>query len=67
MDVKYTWILGQGKTFRQLRLQFPLSFIDQAVYQVRGGNGKDHNFSPLESSNLVKVADSDYDVKKISQ
>ena len=57
MDVEYTWILCQEKNCRQFKLQYPLAFIDRAVYPVRGegdgvkeGDGGDRYFSPLQSS-----------------
>ena len=38
MDIKYSWILWQGKNFRQFRLLTLNSFIGQFVYPV-GGDG----------------------------
>ena len=38
MDIKYTWIYGQGKFCRQIRLLIWISFIDQFVHPV-GGQG----------------------------
>ena len=40
MDVEYTWILGQEKNCRQIRLQFPLAFVSRDVYPVGGQRRK---------------------------